>query len=54
MLLNVVSELHYYMCEYVNYLQHINPSPSDIRFWILYREATAGFGSSSINRDKNV
>ena len=54
MLLNVVSELLYYMCEYVNFLQHTNPSASHVRFWILYREATAGFGSSSINRDKNV
>ena len=53
-LLSVISELLYFMCEYVNYLQHTDPSASHTKFWILYRESTAGFGSSSINNDKNV
>ena len=41
---------------YVNLLQHTDTTSSHTtqEFWILYRESTAGFGSSSLNKDKNV
>ena len=46
----------YYTVLYVNQLQHTDPTTSHTTqdFWILYRDSTVGFGSSSLNKDKNV
>ena len=46
----------YYTALYVSKLQHTDPITSHItqEFWILYRDSTAGFGSSSLNKDKNI
>ena len=41
---------------YVNLLQQTDLTSSHTTqvFWILYRDSTAGFGSSSLNKDKSV
>ena len=48
--------MYYYTVLHVNQLQHTVPTTSHTaqEFWILYRDSTAGFGSSSLNKDKSV